>query len=368
MKSKRNQVFFAVCLVLILSVCFLIPKSFGAQQTSKNFHRNILYAIQAISDGEFEQAVNLLDQCLREDPRSAAVYFLKGTLAERQQKIDEAIKAYETAIALDPDFVRSYYNLGVLYLIQEKAVKASEMFDQLSRREPKFNSDFLRIGRMFILQKDYLTANRYLKIAIETRPTPNAYNDLAVLSIFEKDFDRAIEYSLKAIELDPKIASAYNNVGVAYANGKKDYDKAIEYYRKAIELNPDYSTAYQNMGEAQFLSGALDDALTSYKKCLELDPQSPQANYGLAVVYAAQNKEVEAIQKLGLALRRDPGLVQLAKRDTHFENLRKQPGFESLLENIEIENSEDNVPTNLAAPAVAPSTQEEPAGDSANGF
>ncbi len=338
--TKANKSRICIFVLFFLFFVIAIPSAANADD-SISFSKNLLYAIQAISDGEFEQADQILNDCEKTHPDSAEVYFLKGNLFERQQKIDEAIEAYQKAIDLDPGFTRSYYNLGVLYLVKERSVKASEMFDQLSKKNPRFISDFLRIGRMFILQRDYLTANRYLKMAVEIKPTANAYNDLAVISIFEKDFDNSINYALKAVELDPKLASAYNNLGVAYANGKKDFPKAMEYYRQAIALNPKYGTAYQNLGEAQFLSGKLDDAVESNQKTLEIDPQSAQANYGLAAVYAAQKKNLEAIQRLGAAIQRDPNLAQLAKQDPHFEELRKEPGFDTLLSNVPAQSAQN---------------------------
>jgi len=345
MKNKSGLVLSVLLLLAVLSVFFGKDVILKAQET-KTLTRNMFYIIQAISDGELDQAQKIMDEAMQQDPQSAELYFLKGNLYERQQKIDDAIAAYQKSIELDPDFTRPYYNLGVLYLVQQKAVKASEMFDKLVRKEPRFISDFLRIERMFILQKDYLTAHRYLKMAVEIKPTASAYNDLAIISIFEKDFDGSIEYALRAIELDPKLASAYNSLGVAYANGKKDFQKAIEYYRQAIVLNPKYGTAYQNMGEAQFLAGSINDALGSYEKCLEIDPQSAQANYGIAAVNASQKQNVEAIQRLGIAFQKDPSLAQLVKQDPRFEELRKEPGFEKLLSNIPQTPSQSQVDPN----------------------
>ena len=48
------------------------------------------------------------------------------------------------------------------------------------------------------------------------------------------DYDRAIADYNKALELDPKDATAYNNRGYAYRQ-KGDYDKAIADYDKALE-------------------------------------------------------------------------------------------------------------------------------------
>ncbi len=55
-----------------------------------------------------------------------------------------------------------------------------------------------------------------------------------------KDYDKALADYNKAIELDPKFATAYYNRGFVDAD-KKDYDKALADYNKAIELDPKYA-------------------------------------------------------------------------------------------------------------------------------
>ncbi|MCZ7380032.1 MAG: tetratricopeptide repeat protein [Candidatus Methanoperedens sp.] len=62
-----------------------------------------------------------------------------------------------------------------------------------------------------------------------------------------RKFDKAIEDYNKAIELNPKLAEAYNNRGVVYIY-IKEFDKAIKDYNKAIELDPKYAEAYNNRG------------------------------------------------------------------------------------------------------------------------
>ena len=58
-----------------------------------------------------------------------------------------------------------------------------------------------------------------------------------------KQYTEAIADYDKAIELDPKLAPAYMNRGVAKYN-LKQYSEAIADYDKAIELDPDYAPAY----------------------------------------------------------------------------------------------------------------------------
>ena len=63
------------------------------------------------------------------------------------------------------------------------------------------------------------------------------------------DYDKAISFFLKAIELDPNFAKAYNNLCFAYYK-KFDFTKAIKFYKKAIEIDPDLSEPYFNLGNA----------------------------------------------------------------------------------------------------------------------
>ena len=75
----------------------------------------------------------------------------------------------------------------------------------------------------------------------------------------ERDYNRAIEAFIKAIELNPHYAIAYNNRGIAYGE-KGDYDRAIVDYTKAIELKPGFAEGYYNRGEAWLHLGEWDKA------------------------------------------------------------------------------------------------------------
>ncbi len=50
------------------------------------------------------------------------------------------------------------------------------------------------------------------------------------------EYHKEIEYCQKAIELDQKFSSPWNNMGEAY-DSLGNYNKAIECCRKAIELD-----------------------------------------------------------------------------------------------------------------------------------
>ena len=105
-------------------------------------------------------------------------------------------------------------------------------------------------------------ADEALALANELlKQTPNSaqlYNLIGRIYGEKKgNVNAAIPYLQKAIELDPEFASAYENLGIAYAT-KGDFGKAIQYLTKALEIEPDnqhvmsnIAMLYGNMGDKQ---------------------------------------------------------------------------------------------------------------------
>jgi tetratricopeptide (TPR) repeat protein len=103
--------------------------------------------------------------------------------------------------------------------------------------------------------------------------------------------DNAIKNYNKAIELNPKLAQAFNNRGTAYAD-KGESDKAMADYNRAIELNPKYNMAFYNRGGTYADRGEFDKAIADYKKTVELNPKFAHAMAMLGITYEMKkNKE-----------------------------------------------------------------------------
>src|SRR5439155_26586183 len=66
------------------------------------------------------------------------------------------------------------------------------------------------------------------------------------------------------------FAPYYNKRGLA-KEAKGDHDGAIADYNRAIELNPKHASAYNNRGIAKQAKGDLDGAIADYNRAIELD-------------------------------------------------------------------------------------------------
>ena len=96
------------------------------------------------------------------------------------------------------------------------------------------------------------------------------------------DGDGAIDDATKAIELDPELAVAWANRGLA-RNQKGDWDGAIADLTKAIELDPGNIEAWLNRDAAHAYKGDWDGAIADATKAIELAP-------GLALAWADRGR------------------------------------------------------------------------------
>ena len=102
------------------------------------------------------------------------------------------------------------------------------------------------------------------------------WNELGNLYFSTGVHDKAVHAYLKAIELDPECAQSYGNLATIYTR-QGHYAEAIPLYQKAVELlsNPDdKALLWTCMGDAYRQIDDQDNAIASYMKAGELDPEA----------------------------------------------------------------------------------------------
>ena len=86
------------------------------------------------------------------------------------------------------------------------------------------------------------------------------------------------------VKKSPHKARPYVNLGMAYLN-EGAYDKALEITQKAIQIDPKAANAYQTLSIAFQKMGDLNQAIEMGKKSLEMDPTLYRVYYILGGIY-----------------------------------------------------------------------------------
>ena len=87
----------------------------------------------------------------------------------------------------------------------------------------------------------------------------------------KKQFEEAIEWYNKSIDLNSNYISAFYNKALALTRLKKN-EEAIDFFDQVIKINPKYISALSSKGIALMHLNKNEDALVCMKKAIDLDP------------------------------------------------------------------------------------------------
>ena len=93
----------------------------------------------------------------------------------------------------------------------------------------------------------------------------HALTTLAYMYVLKKDYDKALEYTNKAIEDSPESAAAWDNLGQIYYN-QEDYTQAKEAFNKALSFNGNLVDSCYYMGKIYKIEGNIEEAKKYFTK------------------------------------------------------------------------------------------------------
>ena len=158
--------------------------------------------------------------------------------------------------------------------------------------------------------EDVAGAVSLLQTSVELNPRQaRAYNDLGYIYYREGQRERALATFRQAALADPSLSAAQNNLGLGYLEVGR-LDLAVTALRQAVALDPESAPAWVNLGVAEQQAGRPDEAIQAYQAALRLDPSRTVTLVNLGGLYYQQGLFPEAQRNLKAALEIQPDLPQ----------------------------------------------------------
>ena len=273
----------------------------GPGCTYADNNKKLLAAMQGKAD-RFAQFRTVMALCSPEGEITLEQGILRGTVAADGRGVN--------GFGYDPIFIVDGTDKTLAELALEEKNKISHRARALSNILP-------HVRRMLVLVALALGVCASNAKATRTEPGQETIWDQIMASqahrelrlgaqyIDAKQYDAALKELQRAVQANPKDATAQMMLGVAYY-WTGEVDKSMECYRTSLELEPANPQSYMLLGISQAYKGQVNEAYASFKKSAELDPTRADIQMNLGSIEDSMNRTLDSLEHFRKAVQLAP--------------------------------------------------------------
>jgi len=178
----------------------------AAKKTDTEMRTAFNAGLAAMKEKNYEEAVKQFNAAAEKDPVQPAIFANLGVALSNLKKYDDSVAAFRKAIELKSDDAALFANLSAALADAGKIEEAAKAVAELA----KLNPSFAGLG----------------------------YYNLGIVLINRGKSKEAVETFSKAIEIDPKNAKSYYQLGIAYFGSTDTMSQAVSNLEKYLQLEP----------------------------------------------------------------------------------------------------------------------------------
>ncbi|MBI4710527.1 MAG: tetratricopeptide repeat protein, partial [Nitrospirae bacterium] len=211
---------------------------------------------------------------------AASVVVLSIAAYQRNAVWKDEMSLWTDVLKKAPKKARALNSFGFAVLSKGNSKDAVNFFEQAIKINPDYSDAYNNLGVSLINLGEYEKAISYITQAIITQATKiyplyaHAHNNLAVALMAIGKAETAFSHAAYAIKIKPGYGDAYNTMGELYFQ-KEQYNDALNYFNKAIELNNSVASRYYNAALALEKLNRINDACSYWTKYTIIGEKEP---------------------------------------------------------------------------------------------
>lgn len=218
----------------------------------------------------------IFNGCQPKEVTSAKIYINNNDW----EKAEEQLKI---AVQNDPENAEAHFLLGQAYGNRGRYDGMNHEFEQAA----KLSQEFLQGIR---LERERHWIDRY---------------NAGIMTLDKHDYERAVEYFLTAILIDPQKHEAHKKLALCYLNTDK-LDNALFVYNRLLEEDPTDLDLLISVANLYYTQHKFEKAVTVLQKALEIEPDHRDALANLALAYDSLGKMNDALDAFENAIKANP--------------------------------------------------------------
>ncbi len=278
-------------------------------------HRGYLNQ-HVVERDKYQRNLAILLRQVEEEPRHPYVHFNLGQTYKLLDRYAESEQAYKTSLRLleelqesptTPYWLTAYFSLADLYRLTGELEKGLEVAEEGLSRYPD-SADILFTRGLLLLEagrfqdaiKDFQECRSYdgRIYAAGNDPAVPTYKSSQALGTAYAHLGQpavAKRYYLQALqEWTYPNDELFTNLGIVHLQ-LGEVQAALQYFIKAVELNDRNSKAWGNVGQICQQLGRHEEALAARHKAYEVNPREHGFAYGTSLLHAKRFSEAERV-------------------------------------------------------------------------
>ena len=280
---------------------------------------------EKIKEGAFVQADSLFNKALELDNTYAPAMFQLTQLNLRLGNMEKAQDYIREAVEIDREqYIETFNKMNEINTSMNdgsRALKggrfdeAFQLFGTVLEQFPYFSEAAYSMGLVKFREKDFDEAVHYFHKTLELNPlhekaqaaidnvTRNIFND-GNNAYRRGDLEGALAAYYRVLEMDNNFYRAYYQIGVIEAK-MRNLSSAIESYLNALKIKPDFFKCWFALGLARSKEGDKEGALDAFNQAIEIDSSYVKAYSSLAEIYIGLKEYTKAFEVLNTATKID---------------------------------------------------------------
>jgi tetratricopeptide (TPR) repeat protein len=257
--------------------------------------------------GKYNEAISALHQLESAHPGLKGLSHELGAAYYKMGDYASAIAFLKKALQENPADSEAEQLLGLSYYLSQRPGEAIPELEKVQTWYASANVDASYIlGICYIQTKDYPNARKAFAKMFDVPADSAASYLFTARMLLRQDFAPvAEEYAHKAVALDPKLPMAHQLLGELYLYHSQ-IDEAITEFRKELEINPGNATAYYKLADGYSRQQKYDEAERLLQRSIWLDSTSTGPYILLGKVLQKKGETELAVRALQRALAMDP--------------------------------------------------------------
>ena len=219
-------------------------------------------------------------KAIEANPNDAEILFKTGQFYLFVKKYDDAKRYLNEALKIDESYPKIYFFIAQSFKETQDTVKAIEFYKKAIQVDAGDYDSYIQLGQLFTQQKN-AEALRYLDAAINTNESiDEAWYARGYYYQLVGNYEKALQNYQKTITINPFHAYAFYNAGYIYFT-KKNWPLAIRHFEISFKANDQFEKPGYMIGLTKEAEGKMEEAITFYKRALQLNPNFELAKEGL---------------------------------------------------------------------------------------